>query len=416
MRSIVAAYRDAYSGFPRGPWVLAGVCLINRCGTMVLPFLALYLTKRLHFSAIEAGVVLTLYGAGAGVGAFWGGALTDRFGAKSVQVASLAFAGLGFLLLGQLRARLTIQLAAFALAVINEAFRPANATAFAAQSPPGRLTQVFTLRRLAINLGMTCGPALGGVLAARDYRLLFLVDGGTCLIAAAVLAWLDRSPAPAPGARAVAAAAGSPWRDAPFRALLALAMLHAAVLYQFFSTYPLALREVHGFDEPKIGSIYAINTLLIVALEMVLVRRLSSRPPLAIAAWGSLLFCGGFALLPIGRGYGWVAATVVVWTFGEMLTMPFLETVAAARGDAGSRGSYLGAYNFAYSLAFAGAPLLGTAVYQRYGPVAVFAGCGALGVALWFGLRTLSPLLARGKAHSVPVSAEGPAVEPVTPT
>jgi len=414
MRQIAAAYREAYRGLGRGPWVLAAVCFVNRCGTMVLPFLALYLTTHRGFSTKGAGVVLTLYGAGAGIGAYWGGRLTDRFGAKRMQLASLTCAGLGFLVFGQLRAPLVIQLAALALGAINESFRPANSVAFAAQSAPERLTQAFAVRRLAINLGMTCGPALGGILAKHDYGLLFLVDGGTCLVAAVLLAWLDRSTPPTLAARAVATAAASPWRDVPYRALLALAALHAAVLYQFFSTYPLALREVHGFDEPRIGSIYAINTILIVALEMVLVRHLAARAPLAIAAWGSLLFCGGFALLPFGRGYGWVAATVVVWTFGEMLTMPFLETVAASRGGPGNRGSYLGAYNFAYSIAFAAAPLLGTAIYQRYGPLAVFTGCGALGIVLWLGLRTLSPLLARSAAPSAPANAT--AVEPATPT
>jgi predicted MFS family arabinose efflux permease len=410
MRRVIAAYREAYAGLPRAAWVLAAVCFVNRCGTMVLPFLMLYLTTQRGLSAAAGGVVLSLYGVGAGAGAFLGGVLTDRLGAKRVQVASLALAGGGFLLLGRLHGTFAIDAAAFALGLVNEAFRPANSAAVAAAAPPERLTQAFTLRRLALNLGMTCGPALGGVLAARDYGLLFLVDGGTCLLAAALLGALDRSPPPLPTTAGAAAAALSPWRDGPFLALLGLATCHAAVLYQFFSTYPLALRELHRFGEPQIGSIYAINTVLIVLVEMVLVRRLAASAPLRVAAWGGLLFCGGFALLPVGRGYAFIAATVVVWTFGEMLTMPFFESVAAARAGASSRGRYLGAYNFAYSLSFAGAPALGGWVYQRFGPALLFATCGALGVAMWAGLRALSPRLvgpaaARGEAAAVPAPA-----------
>src|SRR6185436_1494876 len=306
------------------------------------------------------------------VGAFWGGVLTDKWGAKQVQVASLALAGGGFLLFGQLRTTLALQVAAFALGAINESFRPANGAAFAAAAPRERLTQALTLRRLALNLGMTCGPMLGGFLAARDYSWLFVVDGGTSLLAAAVLFTFDRTLAPA-RASASLAPARSPWSDGAFLVLLVLAAGHAAVLYQFFSTYPLALHELHGLPEPQIGSIYAINTVLIVALEMVLVRRLAAAAPLRVAAWGTLLFGCGFALLPLSRGYPFVAATVVVWTFGEMLSMPFLETVAASRGDARSRGRYLGAYNFAYSIAFAGAPALGAWLYQRFGAVPLFA-------------------------------------------
>src|SRR6185503_11451375 len=128
--------------------------------------------------------------------------------------------------------------------------------------------------------------------------------------------------------------------------------------------------------------------------------------PLRVAAWGTLLFGCGFALLPLSRGYPFVAATVVVWTFGEMLSMPFLETVAASRGDERSRGRYLGAYNFAYSVSFAGAPALGAWIYQRFGAVPLFAGIGVVGVVLWLGLRMLSPWLTGRRSDT---EAEGTA-------
>lgn len=395
LRPLVAAYRQAYAGLPRGAWVLALVCFVHRSGTMVLPFLALYLTSERGMSPAGAGIVLSLYGAGSGLGAFWGGRLTDRFGARRVQVASLALAGGGFLLLGQLDSVAAIRVAAFLLAATGEAFRPANAAAFTYEVASTRWAQALALRRLALNLGMTCGPALGGLLAVRDYGLLFLVDGTTCLVAAALLALLDRSPAPA-AAPAGGGSGPTPWRDGAFVALLACSTAFAAVLYQFFATYPLTLRDRHGFDETRVGSVYAINTLMIVALEMLLVQRLASRSPLRTAAWGSLLFCGGIALVAVGHGYAFVAATVVVWTVGEMLAMPFLETTVAARGDRHNRGSYLGAYNLAFSISFAAAPLLGTAVYQRHGPVPLWAGCAAIGAVLWLVLRLLAGRLAAG--------------------
>src|SRR4029079_6341817 len=102
MRCVVEGCRDAYSGLPRATWVLAAVCFVNRCGTMVLPFLMLYLTSQRGFSAAAGGVVLSLYGVGAGVGAFSGGVLTDRLGAKRVQVASLGLGGGRVLLTGAL--------------------------------------------------------------------------------------------------------------------------------------------------------------------------------------------------------------------------------------------------------------------------------------------------------------------------
>jgi predicted MFS family arabinose efflux permease len=389
LRAVFLAYRDAFTGLPRGPWVLAAVCFVHRSGTMVLPFLALYLTAQRGFSAGEAGLVLALYGVGSGAGAFVGGQLTDRWGAHRVQATSLVLAGVGLYGLGQLESQGAIRLAMPFVAMAAEAFRPANSTAFAQQAPPERWSQAFALRRLAINLGMTCGPALGGLLAAHDYHLLFLVDGVTCVLAAGLLLAAGRGrDVPAvrpsrPAADVIPAPRLSPWTDGPFLALLAMTLAVNVVFMQLLSTYPLALRDLHGFTEPMTGSVFAINTILIVLFEMVLVRRLSTGRPLGIARWGALLLCFGFALLPFGSGYTFVALTVVVWTAGEMTTMPFFETVSASRGDDSSRGRYLGAYNLAFALAFGLAPLIGTMLYERLGSVAFWAGCGALGIAVW---------------------------------
>ena len=158
--------------------------------------------------------------------------------------------------------------AAFALAAVNEAFRPANSAAFAAAAPRERLTQAFTLRRLALNLGMTCGPALGGVLARA--RLLAALRRRRRHLPARRRAARRCSTArrrPRAALRAAAAGALAVARRRLPRPARRSATGHAAVLYQFFSTYPLALRELHGMSEPQIGSIYAINTVLIVVVR-----------------------------------------------------------------------------------------------------------------------------------------------------
>jgi len=412
---LFAAYREAYRGLPRATWVLAAVFFVNRCGTMVLPFLALYLTTQRGLAESQVGLLLTFYGVGSGVGSYLGGELTDRLGPRRVQAGALICLGVGLLALGQLRHAGTIGAGLFLIASTGEMFRPASAVAVAASAPRERWTQAFSLRRLALNLGMTFGPMVGGFLAARDYRLLFVVDGSTALLAAGVLLLFDRSNDAAPAPAAVDAgkatrAGGSPWRDGPFLALFGILFVYGSVLYQFFSTYPLTLHEVHRLPEPKIGSIYAINTVLIVVCEMLLVRRLAALPPLRVAGLGNLLFCGGLGLLPFVHGYSLIAASVVVWTCGEMLTMPFLETVAAGRGDERSRGRYLGAYNFAFSLAFAVAPVLGVTLYARFGARPLFAGMMVVGVLLCLALQALAPRLPGDHAASAPPGAAAEAV------
>ncbi|MEO5985191.1 MAG: MFS transporter, partial [Ferruginibacter sp.] len=184
--STLLLYRNAYDGLSRRIWLLSAVMLINRSGTMVLAFMTLYCTH-LGYSIKQAGWVVALYGMGSIIGALLGGRISDRFGFYFTQTGALFFGGLFFLLLGQMKTYNSICICVFFLSMVNESFRPANATAIAHYSTPQNRTQSFSLIRLAINLGWGVGSALGGFLASINYQLLFWVDGITNIAAAGML-------------------------------------------------------------------------------------------------------------------------------------------------------------------------------------------------------------------------------------
>jgi predicted MFS family arabinose efflux permease len=154
------------------------------------------------------------------------------------------------------------------------------------------------------------------------------------------------------------------------------------VFFQFFSTLPLYLREVYGLQENVIGPLLAVNAIIIALFEMVLLRAIEHLEPLRLVAAGCLLIGLGLGLMPLGRGVLYAAFTVVVWTVGEMLSLPMTNSIAAARGAAGSSGRFLGAYSLAFSIAFIVAPVLGTMVYEQVGHDALWFGVAALGVVL----------------------------------
>lgn len=172
LQASVQLYRNAYSGIPKPVWWLALVMLVNRSGTMVIPFLTVYLTGR-GYSLNQAGFIMALFGCGAFVGGYLGGRLTDRFGFFYIQVFSLLCNGLLFIFLGALKQLWAIGACIFVLSSLGEAFRPANAAALVAYSSESNRTRCYALNRLAINLGWSIGPAVGGLLASKDYRLLF---------------------------------------------------------------------------------------------------------------------------------------------------------------------------------------------------------------------------------------------------
>jgi MFS family permease len=279
----------------------------------------------------------------------------------------------------------------------------------ARRASPEIQARAFALLRLAINLGMSIGPALGGLLAVHSYTWLFVADALTCWLAAVVLALTlgvtaDRRAEPP---AATAAPARSAWRDGPFLSLLLLVVLLGVVFFQLFSTMPLYLRDFYHLGERSVGGLIALNTLLIVLLEMVLIHRLQSRDPMKVLGWGCLLVGFGLALFPLGPAPAVAVAAMVVATFGEMLSLPVSNAIVGRRAGSRSAGGYMGADTLAFSVARVLGPALGTAVYDRFGGTVLWLGSGGLGVVLWLGCHALAPRFERS-AVSCQLSAPPP--------
>ena len=416
-------YVQAYRGLPKRAWLLFAVNLINASGGMVFFFLSLYLTRELGLSTARAGLVLSVYGAGSLAGALAGGWLSDRVGSIRAQKASLAVCGVLLIALGQVRTLAGILPLLFCLAFAAGTLYPANTTSMAKICPAGLQIKGFALNRLANNLGATIGPAIGGVLAMRDYRLLFWADGLTSLAAAAVFAALwkgarvgreiesgagDRTSGERGGGSAACdgndgdAAASpkalSPWRDGPFLLMMAIFLVWCSIFVQLLTTFPLYMRNVYGLAENRIGQLFAVNTILIVALEMILMERIRKYSQARMINISFLLLGLGLGLMPLGRGFAYGALTVAIWTFGEMLSMPLVTALIAARADDSNRGRYMGVFSFVFSLAFIIAPAGGTAIYDRLGPDAVWYVCAALSVVIAVAFSALRPFLEKQRA------------------
>ncbi len=239
----VTLYRNAYTGLSRRMWLLAVVMLINRSGTMVLPFMTLY-CKHIGYTTRQAGYVVAMYGLGSVVGAFLGGKISDRFGFYYTQFFSLFFGGILFITLGQMNSFTSICVCTFFLSMVNESFRPANATAVAHYSGPQNRTQSFSLVRLAINVGWGVGAALGGFLASINYHLLFWVDGFTNITAAFLLVWLLPKVSLAQQqnlfrANTAKTKMAPALADKTFMRFIGLQVLFALCFFQLFTTIPL---------------------------------------------------------------------------------------------------------------------------------------------------------------------------------
>ncbi|PSL46111.1 putative MFS family arabinose efflux permease [Chitinophaga niastensis] len=371
VKQTIRLYQNAYTGLAPATWWLSLVLLINRSGTMVIPFMTVYLTVHLHFTIAQAGLVMACFGSGAIVGALLGGWLSDKIGFYHVQFWSLFSNGLLFILLGQMHTFPQICACVFVMSSVGDAFRPANSIAIAAYSAPENRTRSYALNRLAVNLGWSVGPAIGGILASFSYQLLFWVDGFTCIIAAVLMRiLLPPVAAPAKIAKTVMVQKESKvWHDHTYLWFLVLGMINAICLFQFSSIVPLYLKDVLHMEEWAIGLNMSINGIMIAVVEMVMVYRLDgTKPNLVFVARGAMIVCTAYMLLCFLPPFWAVAAFFMVTiTMGEMFCLPFMNSFWIARSKDHNRGQYAALYTISYSVANIVSPTAGAFVVQHLG-------------------------------------------------
>lgn len=391
--SLLTRYRRSFEGLPRPAWLLATVVLINTSGTMVAFFLTLYLTHHLGWPAERAGLGMSGYGAGMLAGTLTGGWLADRLGAFRVQRLSLSGAGLVLITIGFLHSFPVVLASVVAWGFLSSALFPSNAAAMAAVCPPQVRPRGFVLNRLAANLGATIGPVIGGFLAQHDYRLLFWVDGATSLLAA-LAAWRlfpTSRPATHPEERASVPPARVRrwWNDHIFLGLLAGTAGASLVISQIFGPYGVYLKGI-GLSEARIGWLIATNTGLIVVAQMPLVHATERFSRTRLTAAGALLLGLGIASTGLGDSLPFLALTVVVWTFGEMLTLPLLTMLASLRAPTDAQGRFQGLLLMSYAIGTTFGPALGTWLYASRGGGVLWPVVGATGVVVASGLLMLS--------------------------
>lgn len=393
--SAINLYRNSYGGLSRNTWLLSLVMLINRSGTMVVPFMTIYLTQSLGVGIGKAGFVMSLFGLGAIVGALAGGKITDKIGHYYVQLSTLAGGGIMFIVLGQMKSYTAICITTFILSMINEAFRPANAVAIAHYSKDVNRTRSYSLNRLAINLGWAFGSAMGGFIAGYNYELLFWVDGLTNIGAAILLYFVF---APSKNVLTVAhklklpVKVNSAYHDHNYLLFIGIQILFAICFFQLFTTLPVFYKTKLHLSESFIGVNMAFNGLLIALFEMIIVFKLEGRRPV-IHYMAAGVFLVGISYLilnlPIANAMVLAFTSVVIVTFGEIIGMPFMNAYWISRTNAENRGQYAALYTVAWSSAQAVGPFFGSQVAEHFGYNVLWWVMGAICILLLLPYRLL---------------------------
>ncbi|MFT4610933.1 MAG: putative MFS family arabinose efflux permease [Glaciecola sp.] len=395
MKKLYFNYIDTFRGLSTEVWWLALMTFINRSGTMVIPFLSLYLTDDLEFSLKEVSWIMSCFGLGSVIGTWLGGKLTDKIGYYKVMVRSLLSTGVLFIVLQFINTFASLCVGIFLVMVVADTFRPAMFVAMSVYSKPENKTRSVTLIRLAINLGYSAGPAVGGlIITSLGYSGLFWIDGITCILATLLLMKvLNPSVAKAIDDKIVENPV-SVFKDKPFWVFFTAMTIFGIIFLQYFSTMPLYYKDIHGLTELEIGLLLGLNGFIIFVLEMPLIKWLdgSHFTKIGLMLFGLLLTALSFYVLNLTHWVGILFIGMLFMTVGEMIAFPFSNAFAMDRAKKGKQGQYLSMYVMAFSIAHVFGHNVGLRLVDYYGyntTWSIMVGLGLVGTLLLVYLRKI---------------------------
>lgn len=401
---LLRIYADSFKGLSKEAWMLSIVMLINRSGSMVLPFLGVYMTDQLEFSIKESGIVLSFYGVGSVIGSWLGGYFTDKFGEYRVQSTSLFLSAPLFLLIPIFTSVEGMALIILLQSIISETFRPANSVAITKYARPENLTRAFSLNRMAINLGFSIGPALGGILSSVSYELLFITNAVGAILAGIFYVRFFRKRhkiyqkkmKEKSMVKDTLEKERSPYRDSPFLVYCLLCAIFSVCFFQFFNTIPIFYKEVAHLDQKSIGYILGYSGFIIVVLEMLVVNFADKYLTIAkTLLYGILMCAAAYAMLAINYHISLIMLSISILSVGEILVLPFMSTITALRSGKTNQGAYMGLNGMTFSISFIITPLLGTSVASDLGFNTLWIGSGVVlalaGIAMYFVVNWLLP-------------------------
>jgi MFS family permease len=390
-------------GLPHDMWALFVTTLINRSGTMVIPFLTLYLTQKINATPAQAGTALLVYGAAAFVSSPIMGKLADKIGALRVMKYSLFGTGIMYFIFSLTENYYLILLFSLLLSITNEAFRPANLSMITETVTPPQRRMAFTLNRLGINIGMSIGPVIGGFLTMLDYHLLFYANAITSIAAGVYLVNTNWSSAEPSGSEdkmlpdtILPVIRKSVFSDRNFMFFLAAIVPVNLVFFQILGVLPLYVVQDLGYTTAAFGIFAAINTVLIIFAEVPLndyMTRISYKKSLII---GAVFTAVGFGATAFARDTLPLVITILLWTVGEMIFFPVSAAYASETAPENRRGEYMGYYQMTFSFAFSAGPWVGTVIYQNFDAYTLWLGTfffGMISTVMLFFLRKIEPVI-----------------------
>jgi MFS family permease len=386
-----------YHEYPRTFWVVIAITFIDRIGgSLLFPFFALYITSKFDVGMTEVGVLFAAFSVSSFVGSAIGGALTDRFGRKGIIMFGLIASSFSTVAMGLIGTFQTFFFLALFVGILTDVAGPAHQAMIADILPEEKRADGYGILRVAFNLSVVIGPAIGGLLASRSYLLLFLSDATISLLTVILIAIFlpETKPEAHPDAPKETVAGsfagyGLVFRDAAFMLFLGAVMLQVFTYMNMNTALGVYLRNEHGTPESGYGLLLSINAAMVVFMQFPITRRITKYPPMLMMAAGTLLYVIGFSMYGYVSTYALFIVAMVIITIGEMVVSPVSQALVAAFAPEEMRGRYMAISGFSWGIPFAVGPYLAGLIMDGPKPYLLWYAAGFVGILATFAFIAL---------------------------
>jgi MFS family permease len=262
--------------------------------------------------------------------------------------------------------------------------------------PEAKRASGFGIRRVAFNLAVVIGPAIGGFIAARSYLALFIIDAIISSIVALLVFLLIPETKPiAPEGKEQESTAQTfkgylqVLRDGKFMAFTFVCLLLWFVYMNMNTTLGVFLRNQHGVPESDYGWLISINAAMVVLLQFPITRQLEKNPPMLVMAFGAIFVTAGLFLYGFVSTFGLFVIAMAILTIGEMITVPVANALVASFSPEEMRGRYNFVYGLSWGISFATGPYLAGLIMDNYNPNWLWYACGIIGMLAILGFLAL---------------------------
>ena len=381
---VIQRVRGTIADYPSQFWILFGGTLVNAAGSsLIFPFFTLYVRQRFGVPMMAIGAAMTaMAGVGLVSGAV-GGALADRFGRKTLMVGGLTLAAVSSFTMGSVDSLAAFVAVAIFINLIFPLFGPASQAMIADLVEPEKRARAYGLHRVAFNLGVAIGPALGGFLAERSYFTLFVGDAITSLIFAGIIFFfiVETKPDVTGEERTTQGAGYGPLlRDTPFLIFAVVSVAVAVVYAQMNSTWPVFMKENYGVPERQYGLMMSLNAAMVVLFQFPITAFTERHARTVMLALGAALYAVGFGLVGFVGTAPLFALAIAIWTVGEMVHVPVAQAYVADVAPDDMRGRYMGAAGLTWGMGWSLGPFLAGLVMDLSDPHYVWYGCLIVGL------------------------------------